>query len=302
MRPAKLSWRMSACVHRAPHKEAAAAGFEPAGPFVTWGQSGYFEGRRTLALKWTRHSPLFLSWPWFPFASPGTSGVFPACDWPSGQEQNDPQQCLCCHDTQHLHVQGLSLQGYRTTGVLHGNQHSQHRPAADQIPESSVDREDQKGPLSLIYSACHSNCHHKQLLISIRVNTFITEIDGEHFFQCILIRHSYSQKPYFSMEHGGWYGVCRRYQISLLSCVSWLQIPKFIVTQVRQQNMESQRKQNKERAVRKLLKKITTDKPADKAVPEVGVLVSCLCCSTYVWEISVNKPLFHRGFFIIFTM
>ncbi|XP_041814332.1 rho GTPase-activating protein 18 isoform X3 [Chelmon rostratus] len=45
-------------------------------------------------------------------------------------------------------------------------------------------------------------------------------------------------------------------------------IPKFIVTQVRQQNMESQRKQNKERAVRKLLKKITTDKPADKAVPE----------------------------------
>uniref|UniRef100_A0A8C4E0S0 Rho GTPase activating protein 18 n=1 Tax=Dicentrarchus labrax TaxID=13489 RepID=A0A8C4E0S0_DICLA len=47
-------------------------------------------------------------------------------------------------------------------------------------------------------------------------------------------------------------------------------IPKFIVNQVRQQNMESQRKQNKERAVRKLLKKMTTDKPSDKAVPEVG--------------------------------
>lgn len=45
-------------------------------------------------------------------------------------------------------------------------------------------------------------------------------------------------------------------------------IPKFIVTQVRQQNMESQRKTNKERAVRKLLKKITTDKPSDKALPE----------------------------------
>lgn len=60
------------------------------------------------------------------------------------------------------------------------------------------------------------------------------------------------------------------YQISLLCvCVSCFQIPKFIVTQVRQQNMESQRKQNKERAVRKLLKKITTDKPSDKAVPEV---------------------------------
>uniref|UniRef100_A0A665W9E8 Rho GTPase activating protein 18 n=1 Tax=Echeneis naucrates TaxID=173247 RepID=A0A665W9E8_ECHNA len=42
-------------------------------------------------------------------------------------------------------------------------------------------------------------------------------------------------------------------------------IPKFIVTQVRHQNMESQRKQNKERAVRKLLKKITTDKPSDKS-------------------------------------
>uniref|UniRef100_A0A3Q3M7T9 Rho GTPase activating protein 18 n=1 Tax=Mastacembelus armatus TaxID=205130 RepID=A0A3Q3M7T9_9TELE len=46
-------------------------------------------------------------------------------------------------------------------------------------------------------------------------------------------------------------------------------IPKFIVTQVRQQNMESLRKQNRERAVRKLLKKIT-DKPSDKAVLEVG--------------------------------
>uniref|UniRef100_A0A673BBS3 Rho-GAP domain-containing protein n=1 Tax=Sphaeramia orbicularis TaxID=375764 RepID=A0A673BBS3_9TELE len=45
-------------------------------------------------------------------------------------------------------------------------------------------------------------------------------------------------------------------------------IPKFILMQVRNQNMESQRKQNKERAVRKLLKKITTDKQPDKAVPE----------------------------------
>ncbi|XP_010793475.1 rho GTPase-activating protein 18 isoform X3 [Notothenia coriiceps] len=45
-------------------------------------------------------------------------------------------------------------------------------------------------------------------------------------------------------------------------------IPKFIMTQVRQQNMESHRKQYKERAVRKLLKKMTTDKPSEKAVPE----------------------------------
>uniref|UniRef100_A0A3Q1FM42 Rho GTPase activating protein 18 n=1 Tax=Acanthochromis polyacanthus TaxID=80966 RepID=A0A3Q1FM42_9TELE len=45
-------------------------------------------------------------------------------------------------------------------------------------------------------------------------------------------------------------------------------IPKFIVTQVRQQNMESQRKQHKERAVRKLLKKITTEKPPERAIPE----------------------------------
>ncbi|CAL1585957.1 unnamed protein product [Knipowitschia caucasica] len=48
-------------------------------------------------------------------------------------------------------------------------------------------------------------------------------------------------------------------------------IPKFIVTQVRQQNMESQRKQNKERAVRKLLKKITTDKQPEKSAPEDSV-------------------------------
>jgi len=44
------------------------------------------------------------------------------------------------------------------------------------------------------------------------------------------------------------------------------------MTQVRHQNMESLRKQNKERAVRKLLKKITTEKPTEKAVPEVRVL------------------------------
>ncbi|XP_074541117.1 rho GTPase-activating protein 18 isoform X1 [Halichoeres trimaculatus] len=47
-------------------------------------------------------------------------------------------------------------------------------------------------------------------------------------------------------------------------------IPKFIVTQVRNQNMESQRKQNKERAVRKLLKKMTTEKTAEKTIPEEG--------------------------------
>ncbi|KAM4522401.1 rho GTPase-activating protein 18 isoform 2-T2 [Odontesthes bonariensis] len=45
-------------------------------------------------------------------------------------------------------------------------------------------------------------------------------------------------------------------------------IPKFILIQVRHQNMENQRKQNKERAVRKLLKKITTDKATDKPVSE----------------------------------
>ncbi|KAF6730371.1 Rho GTPase-activating protein 18 [Oryzias melastigma] len=45
-------------------------------------------------------------------------------------------------------------------------------------------------------------------------------------------------------------------------------IPKFILNQVRQHNMESQRKQNNQRAVRKLLKKITTDKPSEKSIPE----------------------------------
>ncbi|KAM9778057.1 rho GTPase-activating protein 18 isoform 2-T2 [Syngnathus typhle] len=50
-------------------------------------------------------------------------------------------------------------------------------------------------------------------------------------------------------------------------------IPKFILTQVRQQNTESQRKQNKERAVRKLLKKITTDKAPDRAAPEPSLLL-----------------------------
>lgn len=75
-------------------------------------------------------------------------------------------------------------------------------------------------------------------------------------------------------------------------CVSCLQIPKFIVTQVRQQNMENQRKQNKERAVRKLLKKITTDKPSDKAVPEVRVFTIWLQRYAYWWQSTGNNPLF----------
>lgn len=45
-------------------------------------------------------------------------------------------------------------------------------------------------------------------------------------------------------------------------------IPKFIMNQVRQQNMENQRKPNRERAVRKLLKMITTDKPHERTIPE----------------------------------
>ncbi|XP_054900115.1 rho GTPase-activating protein 18 isoform X1 [Poeciliopsis prolifica] len=45
-------------------------------------------------------------------------------------------------------------------------------------------------------------------------------------------------------------------------------IPKFILTQVRHQNMESHRKLYKDKAVRKLLKKITTERPVDKAIPE----------------------------------
>lgn len=40
------------------------------------------------------------------------------------------------------------------------------------------------------------------------------------------------------------------------------------MNQVRQQNMENQRKQ-KERAVRKLLKMITTDRPSERTIPEV---------------------------------
>lgn len=61
-----------------------------------------------------------------------------------------------------------------------------------------------------------------------------------------------------------------------------IQIPKFIMNQVRRQNMESQRKQNKERAVRKLLKKITADRPPDKAVPEVVAFIS--------WYTTVSDP------------
>uniref|UniRef100_A0AAX7VFE4 Rho-GAP domain-containing protein n=1 Tax=Astatotilapia calliptera TaxID=8154 RepID=A0AAX7VFE4_ASTCA len=47
-------------------------------------------------------------------------------------------------------------------------------------------------------------------------------------------------------------------------------IPKFIMNQVRHQNMESQRKQ-KERAVRKLLKKIAIERPSEKTIPEKSI-------------------------------
>lgn len=78
--------------------------------------------------------------------------------------------------------------------------------------------------------------------------------------------------------------------------VSCLQIPKFIMTQVRQQNMESQRKQNKERAVRKLLKKITIDKACDKAVTEVGGSLHSVYKETHIYEQQCNPLLVHSEF------
>lgn len=58
----QMKWRrctflpVCVCLHRAPHKEAAAAGSQPAGPFVTPSQSGHTEGRCTLSLERRRHS------------------------------------------------------------------------------------------------------------------------------------------------------------------------------------------------------------------------------------------------------
>lgn len=71
----------------------------------------------------------------------------------------------------------------------------------------------------------------------------------------------------------GWVDVVENRVKERTEHVSCLQIPKFIMSQVRQQNMENLRKQNKERAMRKLLKKITTDKPSDKTVPEVSIIL-----------------------------
>ncbi|KAM4529613.1 rho GTPase-activating protein 18 isoform 4-T4 [Fundulus diaphanus] len=71
-------------------------------------------------------------------------------------------------------------------------------------------------------------------------------------------------------------------------------IPKFILTQVRQQNMESQRKLHKERAVRKLLKKITIDRPVDKTIPEVGDGVYLLIKENTQGVIRVQAPQFSK--------
>lgn len=46
-----ISLCVCVCVYRTPHKEAAAASVESAGPFVAWGQSGYAEGRCAFSLK-----------------------------------------------------------------------------------------------------------------------------------------------------------------------------------------------------------------------------------------------------------
>lgn len=102
-----------------------------------------FEASSTLPSKFTLHmclsstKELFFFKSKFPFA--GTGGIFPACHQSSDQKQDDSKQCLCCHGTQHLHVQRLSIQGDGAAGVLHGNQHSQHRPAAHKIPKSALD-------------------------------------------------------------------------------------------------------------------------------------------------------------------
>uniref|UniRef100_A0A3B3TYC3 Rho GTPase activating protein 18 n=1 Tax=Poecilia latipinna TaxID=48699 RepID=A0A3B3TYC3_9TELE len=68
-------------------------------------------------------------------------------------------------------------------------------------------------------------------------------------------------------------------------------IPKFILTQVRQQNMESQRKLYKDRAVRKLLKKITTDRPLDKAIPEGFIRVQAPQFSKISMAIQLTEDL-----------
>lgn len=53
------------------------------------------------------------------------------------------------------------------------------------------------------------------------------------------------------------------------------------MNQVRQQNMENQRKPNRERAVRKLLKMITTDKPSERTIPEVPCCIEVYKCFMY---------------------
>lgn len=99
-----ISLCVCVCVHRAPHKEATAAGFEPAGPFVTWRQSGYFEGRSTLRMNiflrrnfspWNYLKKVVhrsLSWTFLLFFSPprlwwSSSSVWltirPTTKWPS---------------------------------------------------------------------------------------------------------------------------------------------------------------------------------------------------------------------------
>lgn len=79
-------------------------------------------------------------------------------------------------------------------------------------------------------------------------------------------------------------------------CFPCVQIPKFIVTQVRQQNAANQRKQNKERVVRKLLKKITTEKTSDKPLQEVRGLNGSIA-HLFSASITIRKPVkfLHAG-------
>lgn len=90
----QIKQKHSVRVHRAPHKESAAASVEPAHPLITRGQSGYTEGRCTLSLNLLedvatfplQHRVRTLLESLFPLASPGTGGVFPACNRTSGQQ------------------------------------------------------------------------------------------------------------------------------------------------------------------------------------------------------------------------
>ncbi|XP_067241055.1 rho GTPase-activating protein 18 isoform X1 [Chanodichthys erythropterus] len=116
----------------------------------------------------------------------------------------------------------------------------------------------------------------------------VAVVMAPNIFMCKGFRSKISEQQEFAMA-AGTANIVRlliRYQNLL-----WT-IPKFILNQVRKHNMENQRKMNRDRAVKKLLKKMAYDRERASDKQEKNTECRCVCVQADGGFIRVQAPQF----------